>query len=552
MSLYGSPIKKSLGLNYIKSENYKELENELKMKSLYLAKSAHELKNVFLTISSIIENNGDCFFSNTQRLKNERNENNHTLSNKNNFLKALCDFGMSLIYEITQMSKNDGNFITMKSNIIEYYNLYKCLYFCIHIFESRIKFERKTFDIKFNFNISKATTIKSISEMRLKQVVINLLSNSFKFTIKGSIILSVDKIEEKIRIKITDTGIGFDMKTSKNLSNPFEMVDKNQYLNKHGSGLGLYICKEILEINQSKLNFFSEKGKGSIFYFDLIDDEEEIIKPSLIINDNLKSIIFAINQGKKDNNKGFKNEEMKILINNKEDYNENHTIKNENKSNFDELSSQNNFVFRKVQTINFDSNNILNNNLKSLSIDEDNSNSSPIIKSRNSKKKKKNLSLAKTIINFNLNGVFNRTFSQIEFGNYKKDLFKNKSNIRCLICDDDSYAALSVRKLILKYFEKDEKNIPDIIYVPNGIECLHIVYLNLLSNNPINVIIMDQNMPFLNGFYTCKVLKNIQEMNDIKIFLQSSELININECLANGFYDKPLSMNAIRDIFKEK
>ena len=62
MSLYGSPIKKSFGQNNIKSENYMELENELKMKSLYLAKSAHELKNVFLTISSIIENNGNNFF----------------------------------------------------------------------------------------------------------------------------------------------------------------------------------------------------------------------------------------------------------------------------------------------------------------------------------------------------------------------------------------------------------------------------------------------------------------------------------------------------------
>ena len=176
MSLYGSPIKKPYGINYIKSENYTELENELKMKSLYLAKSAHELKNVFLTISSIIENNGICFFVNTKNIKNESNDNNYNLSNTNNFLKALCNFGMSLIYEITQMSKNDGNFITMKSNIVEYYNLYNCLYFCIHIFESRLKFERKTFDIKFNFNISKHTTIKSISEMRLKQVVINLLS----------------------------------------------------------------------------------------------------------------------------------------------------------------------------------------------------------------------------------------------------------------------------------------------------------------------------------------------------------------------------------------
>ena len=353
MSLYGSPIKKPYGINYIKSENYTELENELKMKSLYLAKSAHELKNVFLTISSIIENNGICFFSNTKNIKNESNDNNYNLSNTNNFLKALCNFGMSLIYEITQMSKNDGNFITMKSNIVEYYNLYNCLYFCIHIFESRLKFERKTFDIKFNFNISKHTTIKSISEMRLKQVVINLLSNSFKFTIKGSIILSVEKIKEKIRIKITDTGIGFDMKNNQNIFNPFEMIDKNQYLNKNGSGLGLYICKEILEINKSKLNFFSQKGKGSIFYFDLIDDDEEIINPSLILNDNLKSIIFSINQGKKDNNKEFKNEEMKIIINDKKEYNENNYNKYENKSNYDELSSQNNFIFRKVQTINF-------------------------------------------------------------------------------------------------------------------------------------------------------------------------------------------------------
>ena len=86
----------------------------------------------------------------------------------------------------------------------------------------------------------------------------------------------------------------------------------------------------------------------------------------------------------------------------------------------------------------------------------------------------------------------------------------------------------------------------------NGIECLHTVYSNLLKNNPINIIIMDQNMPFLNGCFTCKIIKNIQEMNDIKIYLQSSELINISECKANGFFDKPLSLDAIKHIFKQK
>ena len=541
MSFYGSPVKRPHGINIIKNENYIELENELKMKSLYLAKSAHELKNVFLTISSFIENNGNSLNVDSPNAK-KTSLIDDDLPNKN-FLKALCDYGMSLIYEITQMSKNNGQFISIKSKTIEPYNLYDCLYFCVHIFESRAKFERKTIQIKYNFKLSKETTIKSISELRLKQVVINLLSNSFKFTIKGQITVSVEKIKGKIRITISDTGIGFNLNENKNLFNPFQMIEKNQHLNKNGSGLGLHICKEILETHKSKINVLSKKGKGSQFWFDINEEEEEIINPSLIINDGLKSIIFSINQGEKDINQIFKTEELKTNKNEEEE------IKNECKSNVDDLSSYNQHYgqFRKVQTLNGFP--IIKNHLKQATFEYKLNNT--IMKSRNCKNIKK-LNIAKNLINNGTNGNFSRSYSHIELESSKKVLFKNKSNIKCLICDDDSFAALSIRKLILKYFEKDEKNIPDIFYVSNGIECLHMVYTNLLHNNPINIIIMDQNMPFLNGFFTCKIIKSIQEMNDIKIYLQSSELININECHANGFYDKPLSMNSIKDIFKKK
>ena len=309
MSFYGSPVKRPHGINIIKNENYIELENELKMKSLYLAKSAHELKNVFLTISSFIENNGNSLNVDSPNAK-KTSLIDDDLPNKN-FLKALCDYGMSLIYEITQMSKNNGQFISIKSKTIEPYNLYDCLYFCVHIFESRAKFERKTIQIKYNFKLSKETTIKSISELRLKQVVINLLSNSFKFTIKGQITVSVEKIKGKIRITISDTGIGFNLNENKNLFNPFQMIEKSHHLNKDGSGLGLHICKEILETHKCKINVLSKKGKGSQFWFDINEEEEEIINPSLIINDGLKSIIFSINQGEKDINQEFKVEELK-------------------------------------------------------------------------------------------------------------------------------------------------------------------------------------------------------------------------------------------------
>ena len=525
-------------MNFIKNENYMELENELKMKTLYLAKSAHELKNVFLTISSFIENNGNSFHSDSSNLKKETYEDD--LPNKH-FLKALCDFGMNLIYEITEMSKNDGKLISLQSITDEYYNLYNCLNFCIYIFQSRAKFERKTFDIKYNFKLSKETTIKSISEMRLKQIVINLLSNSFKFTMKGYIMVSVEKINGKIRIKISDTGIGFDIQENQNLFNPHQIIEKDQHLNKNGSGLGLYICKEILENHKLKFNFKSKKGKGTEFWFDLYDEEEEIINPSLIINDTLKSIIISINQGQKDYNHDFQYDELKTHKNEEEE--------NKSKSNIDELSSYHNYgFFRKVKTLNGFP--VFGKNKLKTSSYQENTSSNTLLKSRCANKKK--ITIPKSLINLGITGTINRSYSQIQVNTFKREFFKNKSNIKCLICDDDSYTALSIRKLILKYFQNDEKNIPDIFYVSNGIECLHTVYSNLLKNNPINIIIMDQNMPFLNGFFTCKIIKNIQEMNDIKIYLQSSELINISECKANGFFDKPLSLDAIKHIFKQK
>ena len=190
-------------------------------------------------------------------------------------------------------------------------------------------------------------------------------------------------------------------------------------------------------------------------------------------------------------------------------------------------------------------------------MDSNNLTSKTIIKKSNLISKR-NIRVVKSLINVNIGkkGHFVRSLSQTELNNSKreKNLFSsninvNNDNIRIIICDDDSISALSIRKLIIQYFENKNKNLPDIFYVPNGIECLHSAYSFLIEDNPIDVIIMDMNMPFLNGLNTCKLLKNILEMNDIKIFLQSSQDINIKDSGADGFFDKPLSMNHLEEIF---
>jgi signal transduction histidine kinase/CheY-like chemotaxis protein len=535
------------------SNNTIDIENEFKIKSLYLAKTAHELKNVFLTISSFIENRDDIPIDNLKNIFNKEVDHDSSL----NFLKSLCDFGMNLIFEITEISKNDGKFKTIKeynqNKLYEEFNLIDALNFCIKIFQSRAIFEKKNIDIKFNFNnISIDKKIKSISEMKLKQVVINLISNSYKFTINGFIELSVEKIDQKLRIKIVDSGIGFNEKAMEKLFQPYYMLENNQFLNKNGSGLGLFICKEILSSNGSEIKFSSERGKGTQFWFDIKD--ENIIDPSNYLTEGLKIIINQINSGQKDLNPLFKIDKNSSMYIDEEDvlidddsYCDNIVKKSTQKFNFK------NKLFRKVQSTNtffLNSNHIRIDSYGNNKYDCKSS-----IKNENINKKN-NIRVVKTLLNANVGKKILRSLSQSEMASskYDKNLLNmnSKSNLKILICDDDNISVLSIRKLIVKFFEKNNDNFPDIYYVENGIECLNFAYSFLIKGTPINFIIMDMNMPFLNGFITCKLIKNIIEMNDIKIYLQSSQNVNISECGADGFFDKPLSMKALNVIFQNQ
>ena len=556
-SFLGFEFRKTISKKHsIKNQvnNTIDIENEFKIKSLYLAKSAHELKNVFLTISSFIQNKDDISIGN----KNDIINKNIDYDSSFNFLKSLCDFGMNLIYEITEISKNDGKFKSIKdfneNRLYEEFNLVDALKFCIQIFQSRAKFEKKNIDIKFNINnVSIDKKIKSISELKLKQVVINLISNSYKFTMKGFIELSVEKINQKLRIKIMDTGIGFNEKVMEKIFQPYFMLENDKYLNKNGSGLGLFICKEILSSNGSEIKFSSERGKGTQFWFDIKD--ENIIDPSNYLTEGLKIIMNEINSGQKDLNPFFKIDKHSSMFIDEEDV----MIDDESYDDLAKNSHKLNFKNKLFHTVKTTNTLFLNNN-SNLQIRTDSYGNNKYDCKASSKNeniaKKNNIRLVKTLLNSNVGKKILRSMSQSEITNskYNKNLLNinSKSNIKILICDDDNFSVLSIRKLIIKYFEKVNENIPDIYYVENGIECLNFVYSFLIKGTPINFIIMDMNMPFLNGFITCKLIKNIIEMNDIKIYLQSSQNVNISECGADGFFDKPLSMKALNVIFQNQ
>ena len=109
---------------------------------------------------------------------------------------------------------------------------------------------------------------------RIKQVMLNLISNALKFTEKGFIHVRVEKSPvgghpEGLKISVTDTGIGIPPEKQNVLFEKFSQSDASTTRKYGGTGLGLAICKELVSMMSGEIGFQSEEGMGSVFWFTL-------------------------------------------------------------------------------------------------------------------------------------------------------------------------------------------------------------------------------------------------------------------------------------------
>jgi signal transduction histidine kinase/CheY-like chemotaxis protein len=191
---------------------------------------------------------------------------------KQNFetLKTLSDHTLGVVNNILDISKIDAEKTVLNDNR---FNLILFVKKLQSIFENTAKLKKIDFGIEVNGD---ADIFLRGDEIKLSQVLINLIGNSIKFTEKGFTKLiitinenSTDANFTNLHFSVTDSGIGIHKKHQEKIFESFTQADENTTRKFGGSGLGITISEKILHLMNSKLQVESELGKGSTFWFEV-------------------------------------------------------------------------------------------------------------------------------------------------------------------------------------------------------------------------------------------------------------------------------------------
>lgn len=119
---------------------------------------------------------------------------------------------------------------------------------------------------------------------RLRQVLLNLVSNAIKYNRPGGrVAIEVEPVGERVRVSVSDTGAGIDAARHHEVFQPFQRLGAEKSAIE-GTGIGLVICKNLIEAMGGRIGFDSTAGQGSRFWFELRPAPSEQIKPQPAVN----------------------------------------------------------------------------------------------------------------------------------------------------------------------------------------------------------------------------------------------------------------------------
>ncbi len=233
-------------------QNLKLLEAS-ETKSKFLATMSHELRtplNAIMAFSQMLERKNKGNFSTSQVDMIQRIHNNG---------KNL----LALINDILDLSKIEAGGLQLHP---EEFDLSQLITTTVDELRS-LKVQKKL-ELKININLQDTKTVND--RTRLRQILVNLISNAIKFTDEGMVWIEAKEISEThLAIEVGDTGIGISANEIKHIFEPFRQINQSISRKYAGTGLGLAITQSLAKMMDGNILVESELDKGSTFRVEL-------------------------------------------------------------------------------------------------------------------------------------------------------------------------------------------------------------------------------------------------------------------------------------------
>lgn len=230
-----------------------ELEDAIGVKNLFLANVTHELRTPVNGMRGLADILMETELTTSQR-------------ENVSIIRRCCENMTNLINEILDFTKITAKKLELEEAEFDIPQFIKNI-FAVHMSQLNQK------GLKLQVNIGEdVPAVIYGDELRLGQIMNNLISNAIKFTSAGSIVVEVvntyeDENQIELFFMVIDSGIGIAKEDMDKLFHSFSQVDGSITRKFGGTGLGLAISKELVELMGGMINVNSEKGKGSTFSF---------------------------------------------------------------------------------------------------------------------------------------------------------------------------------------------------------------------------------------------------------------------------------------------
>jgi len=232
--------------------NNKKLQELDKLKDEFLSVASHDLRTPMTSIKGYLY----LMIKKSNQLAPDMSEKLQRIYNSSERMIAL-------INDMLNVQRIEGGRMQMV------FEVFDIVPFAKDVIEelSGIALER---NLNISFTTNAPQYIIRADKNRLHEVLTNLIGNAIKFTpIGGSIVITIDSQEKHVRVSVKDTGIGVAKKDLPVLFTKFGRIDttNSKAAQVPGTGLGLYICKKIIQLSNGEISAESEAGVGSTFTF---------------------------------------------------------------------------------------------------------------------------------------------------------------------------------------------------------------------------------------------------------------------------------------------